>query len=76
VVAGRDGQHLVIVSHGGIVGASLKDVCPDLDPDLIWTVPNRNCAVTELELHAEHPDADISTARGVLKRWADCGHLA
>jgi len=76
VVAGRDGQRLVIVSHGGIVGASLKDVCPDLDPDLIWTVPNRNCAVTELELHADDPDADISTARGVLKRWADCGHLA
>jgi len=75
-VAGRDSQDVVIVAHGGIVGASLKDVCPDLDLDLIWTVPNRNCAVTELELHAASPDADIATARGVLKRWADCGHLS
>jgi probable phosphoglycerate mutase len=74
-VAGRDKHNVVIVAHGGIVGASLKDVCRDLDHDLIWRVPNRNCAVTELELHAERPDADISTAWGVLKRWADCGHL-
>lgn len=74
-VAGRDGQRIVIVAHGGIVGASLKDVCRDLDQDLIWTVPNRNCAVTEVQLHAEHPRADISSAWGVLKRWADCAHL-
>jgi probable phosphoglycerate mutase len=75
-VAGRDKHNVVIVAHGGIVGASLKDVCRDLDHDLIWRVPNRNCAVTELELHAERPDADISTAWGTLKRWADCGHLS
>lgn len=75
-VAGRDGQRIVIVAHGGIVGASLRDVCPDLDPQIIWTVPNRNCAVTEVELHAPSLDGDISVARGVLKRWADCGHLS
>jgi broad specificity phosphatase PhoE len=75
-VAGRDGQKIVIVAHGGIVGASLRDVCPDLDPRIIWTVPNRNCAVTEVELHAPSPEADISEARGVLMRWADCGHLS
>lgn len=75
-VAGRDGQRIVIVAHGGIVGASLRDVCPDLDPQIIWTVPNRNCAVTEVELQAPSLDADISEARGTLKRWADCGHLS
>jgi broad specificity phosphatase PhoE len=74
-VAGRDGQKIVIVAHGGIVGASLRDVCPDLDQQLIWTVPNRNCAVTEVELHAPSLAADMAEARGVLKRWADCGHL-
>jgi probable phosphoglycerate mutase len=74
-VAGRAGQKIVIVAHGGIVGASLRDVCQDFDQQLIWTVPNRNCAVTEVELHAPGPDADISEARGTLKRWADCGHL-
>jgi broad specificity phosphatase PhoE len=75
-VAGRDGQKIVIVAHGGIVGASLKDVCPDLDPRIMWTIPNRNCAVTEVELHAPSLDSDIAAARGVLKRWADCGHLS
>jgi probable phosphoglycerate mutase len=75
-VAGRDGQNIVIVAHGGIVGASLRDVCQDVDQQIIWTVPNRNCAVTEVELHAPSPDADIAAARGVLKRWADCGHLS
>lgn len=74
-VAGRAGQQVVIVAHGGIIGASLKDICRELDDDLVWRVPNRNCAVTELELHNEHPHLDISTAWGVLKRWADCGHL-
>jgi probable phosphoglycerate mutase len=74
-VAGRAGQQIVIVAHGGIIGASLKDICRDLDDDLVWRVPNRNCAVTELELHADHPDGDFATAWGVLKRWADCGHL-
>ncbi len=71
-VAGRSGQRIVVVAHGGIVGASLKDVCRDLDHELIWTVPNRNCAITELDLHAE---GDNLTAYGVLKRWASCDHL-
>jgi broad specificity phosphatase PhoE len=74
-VAGRDGQTIVLVAHGGIVGASLSDICPDLDHDLVWRVPNRNCAITELELHADGPDADIASARGILKSWANCDHL-
>jgi broad specificity phosphatase PhoE len=74
-VAGRDGQTIVVVAHGGIVGATLSDVCPDLDHELVWRVPNRNCAITELELHAERVDAHIDSAWGVLKRWAACDHL-
>jgi broad specificity phosphatase PhoE len=72
-VSGRAGQTIVLVAHGGIIGASLSDICPELDHELVWTVPNRNCAVTELELHSE--DADIASAWGVLKRWAACDHL-
>jgi probable phosphoglycerate mutase len=74
-VVDRSGQRLLIVAHGGIIGASLKDICRELDDDLVWRVPNRNCAVTELELHAGHPAGDIDSAWGVLKRWADCAHL-
>ena len=46
-VAGRDGQNIVIVAHGGIVSVSLKDVCRDLDERIIYASPNRNCAITE-----------------------------
>lgn len=75
-VAGRDGHHVVIVAHGGIVGASLKDVCPEVDHSITWTVPNRNCAITEIELHTDGVGAGIERARGILKRWAACDHLA
>lgn len=71
VVAGRDGQQIVIVAHGGIVQASLKDVCRDLDGSVIQAAPNRNCAITELELHTDRADS-----WGTLKRWASCEHLS
>jgi probable phosphoglycerate mutase len=74
-VAGRDGQRILIVAHGGIVGATLSDVCPELDHELVWRVPNRNCAITELELHGDSLDATVDRAWGVLKRWAACDHL-
>ncbi|MFN8636061.1 MAG: histidine phosphatase family protein [Chloroflexota bacterium] len=72
-VAGRAGQRIVVVAHGGIVGATLSDICPDLEPDLVWRVPNRNCAVTEIELHGN--GSNFEGAWGMLKRFADCGHL-
>lgn len=75
-VAGRDGHQIVIVAHGGIVGASLKDVCPDIDHSITWTIPNRNCAITEIELHADSPHDGVERARGVLRRWAAVDHLA
>ena len=74
-VEGRAGQRIVAVAHGGIVGAALSDICRDLDHELVWSVPNRNCAVTELELHSEATDTEFANAWGNLKRWADCGHL-
>ena len=45
------GQHIVAVTHGGIVKATMKDVCRDADLDLIRRVPTANCAVTEVEVH-------------------------
>jgi 2,3-bisphosphoglycerate-dependent phosphoglycerate mutase len=74
-VAERDGQSVLIVAHGGIVGATLSDACPDLDHELVWRVPNRNCAITELELHSPGAGGDFADAWGVMKRWAACDHL-
>jgi len=70
VTAGQDGKHIVVVTHGGIVGATIKDVCRDLDLDLVWRVPNANCAITEIEVQR----SDRETW-GTLKRWAACDHL-
>ncbi|MCC7369696.1 MAG: histidine phosphatase family protein [Chloroflexi bacterium] len=70
-VVGRNGQHIVIVAHGGIVTASLKDVCRELDPGVIQSAPNRNCAITELDLHTRGEES-----WGHLKRWASCEHLS
>lgn len=70
-VAGRAGQQIVIVAHGGIVQASLKDVCRDLDNRILQTIPNRNCAITELDLYT-----NATESWGVLKRWASSEHLS
>lgn len=70
-VAGRDGQNIVIVAHGGIVSCSIKDVCRDLDYSIIRATSNRNCAITEIDLHAHETES-----WGVLRRWASTEHLS
>ena len=70
-VAGRNGQNIVIVAHGGIVSCSIKDVCRDLDHEVIRATSNGNCAITEIDLHT-----DEAASWGVLKRWAYSGHLS
>jgi probable phosphoglycerate mutase len=69
--AGRSGQRIVIVAHGGIVGATLADVCHDVDHAAILAIPNANCAITEIEAHASS-----NGLTGTLKRWASCDHLS
>jgi broad specificity phosphatase PhoE len=71
IVAGRAGQHLVVVTHGGIVKATMKDLCRDADLEMIRTVPTANCAVTEVEVQTSGGEA-----WGTLKRWAACDHLS
>ncbi|MCC6174119.1 MAG: histidine phosphatase family protein [Chloroflexi bacterium] len=68
--AGRSGQRIVIVAHGGIVGATLADVCHDVDHAAIMAIPNANCAVTEIEAQVTG-----SGLTGTLKRWASRDHL-
>ena len=67
----RSGQHIVAVTHGGIVKATMKDVCRDADLDLIRRVPTANCAVTEVDVHGSGREI-----WGTLKRWSACDHLS
>jgi broad specificity phosphatase PhoE len=71
MVEGRSGQHIVAVTHGGIVKATMKDVCRDPDLDLIRRVPTANCAITEIEVHGAG-----AAIWGTLKRWSACDHLS
>jgi broad specificity phosphatase PhoE len=71
VIAGQDGKQIVVVTHGGIVGATIKDVCRDLDLDLVWRVPNANCAITEIQVQKSDGET-----WGTLTRWAACDHLS
>lgn len=71
VTRGREDQNIVIVTHGGIVTATLKSLCHALDLEAIRAVPKRNCAITEIALHGTEQGL-----RGMLRRWASADHLS
>lgn len=67
--AGRDGETLVLVAHGGSLGLPLLTLASDLDQELLRTT-HHNCAVSELE---GLPNGDALRLR--LVRWASSAHL-
>ena len=62
---------IVVVGHGGIFTATIKELCPECDLLALLPRRTRNCAVTEIE--AELRDGRIY---GTLVRWADAAHLS
>ena len=48
--AGRSGQAILVVGHGGILTVTLKDLCPDLDVEWLRATHWDNCAFAEIEL--------------------------
>lgn len=70
-VAGRDGQRLVIVAHGGIFAATLHEICGNIPANATDYWHLHNCSITELTLE-EAGD----TLHGELIRWGDCDHLS
>ena len=71
VVEGRDGEQVVIVCHGGILLASVADLCPEVDVAPLAALPIPNCAITTIEMTAEG-----DTLRGRLLNWAAADHLS
>lgn len=69
ICAGRDGETLVLVAHGGSLGLPLLSLVSDLDRELLRTT-HHNCAVSEL---AATYDGDALRLR--LVRWASSAHL-
>lgn len=68
---GRENQTVVIVAHGGIFIATIKDICPDVDTTMLLTTENHNCSITELLLERQGEGA-----RGELVGWAACQHIS
>ncbi len=68
--AGRSGQKILVVGHGGIMTITLKDLCPDLDIAWLRTTLWDNCAFAEVELARQ--DGRLS---GRLLSWNQHDHL-
>lgn len=64
-------QASVVVTHGGIVAATIRDICATGAVEMVNRVEQRNCAVTEIALALEG-----GLPRGHLASWAVCEHLA
>jgi broad specificity phosphatase PhoE len=70
VVAGRAGQNLVAVGHGGIFSFTLKDLCPSVDVVWLRSAVNHNCSITEVLV--EQRDGRLAAE---LVTWASFSHL-
>jgi broad specificity phosphatase PhoE len=71
VLRGREGQHLIIVGHGGIFTATMEDLCPNARGNTAIYQPIPNCAITTLKM-AVHD----GVLEGQLVHWADMAHLS
>lgn len=70
-LAGRDGQNVVVVAHGGLFFSSIGDLAPEADLAAIFRAGNQNCSVSELLF--EQGERGL---RATLVAWASCGHLS
>ena len=71
VTRNKQGRNIVIVGHGGIFTAAVRDFCFNRDNRDVLQKENHNCSITEIVLHTS--DGHIE---GDLKGWALCTHLS
>ena len=65
-----DGRALVIVGHGGLFNATIKDLCPEIDIRQLLAKDYPNGAVSEIVLRTGD-----GYLRAELQRWADITQL-
>jgi probable phosphoglycerate mutase len=70
-LAGRDGQRLVIVGHGGLFTATVGALCPEVALDAITGTTLHNCSITILEVR--HDAHDLVAH---LLAWGTVEHLS
>jgi len=70
ILAQKEGRNIIIVGHGGIFTATLKDLCPGIDVEKLRCRPNHNGSITEILTRWR--DGAVA---GELISWASCTHL-
>ena len=61
----------IVVGHGGIFTATLKDLCPGLQISWLQNVKYYNCAITELEVSSENGEL-----KARILDWASDRHMS
>lgn len=71
VIGDHSNCNFVIVGHGGIFTATLKEYCPGLEIGWLQNIEYYNCAVTVLEL-----DLVSGRLQGRIMEWASYAHMS
>ena len=74
-IGGPRREEIVIVCHGGLLLASVADLCPEVDVLPLVSLPIPNCAIVTVEMTAE-PSPEGQALRGTLISWAATDHLS
>ncbi len=70
MTAGRDGQNIIAVGHGGQFSFTPRDFCPEFELDWLRHKDYANCGITELEI-----ESDAGRIQGTVIAWAEHAHL-
>ncbi|MCL4561002.1 MAG: histidine phosphatase family protein [Chloroflexi bacterium] len=69
----QESGNLIVVSHGGLLTSTLKDLIPEMKVDVQWlrTADVPNCSITEILLERR-----AGKLAGTLVNWASIRHLS
>lgn len=70
ILDGKKDRNIIVVGHGGIFAASVIDLCPGIDLEMLKNRENHNCSVSEIDMYLKD-----GTWYGEVERWADYSHL-
>ena len=71
ILQNHENGHFVIIGHGGIFIATLKDFCPGLEINWLQNAVYYNCAITELEMEILNGEL-----KGRIVTWSDNHYLS
>ena len=66
----QENRNFVIVGHGGVFAATLKEFIPGLDVRWLQNIAYYNCAITELDVELLHGELT-----GKIVDWANYHHM-